>query len=243
MNERTRHQVAVGCRIIAHAGLAEDVLGHISVRLDDGTILVRARGPAECGLLFTTPADILAVDLEGRPVADDSGYRVPNELPIHLACYRADPQVRAVVHAHPPAVIAADLAGVALAPMIGAYNIPAAKLAAGGIPVFPRGVLINTDALAGEMVGAMGGRPVCILRGHGITATGATVPQAVARALAVDSLARMACRVAALGTVPMALAAEDLDQLPDLGSAFNDELLWRHRERRLAEAGLAFPAD
>jgi hypothetical protein len=35
------------------------------------------------------------------------------------------------------------------------------------------------------------------------------------------------------------LADEDLRQLLDLGSAFNDELLWRHHERRLAEAGLA----
>jgi 3,4-dihydroxyphthalate decarboxylase len=238
-----RRQVAVGCRIIAHAGLAEDVLGHISVRLDGGTILVRSRGPAECGLLFTTPADVRAVDLDGRPLGDTDGYQLPNELPIHLACYRADPDVEAVVHAHPPSVIAADLASVALTPMIGAYNIPAAKLAAEGIPVFPRGVLINTAALAGEMIDAMAGRPVCVLRGHGVTTTGATVPEAVARALAVDSLARMACRVASLGAVPKGLADEDLRQLPDLGSAFNDELLWRHHERRLAEAGLALPAD
>ena len=243
MNKGTRHQVAVGCRIIAHAGLAEDVLGHVSVpprgRHDPRAL----HGPDECGLLFTTPSDIRAVDLDGRFLGDDDGYRLPNELPIHLACYRTNPDVRAVVHAHPPAVIAADLAGVALTPMVGAYNIPAAKLAAGGIPVFPRGVLINTDALAGEMIDAMGGRPACVLRGHGITVTGATVAQAVARALAVDSLARMACRVAATGAVPPALADEDLRQLPDLGSAFNDELLWRHHERRLAEAGLALPAD
>ena len=79
--------------------------------------------------------------------------------------------------------------------MVGAYNIPAARLAADGIPVFARAVLINTDALAAEMRAAMGDRPVCVLRGHGITTTGATLEQAVARALAVDSLARMACRV------------------------------------------------
>ena len=38
-----------------------------------------------------------------------------------------------------------------------------------------------------------------------MTTTGTSVEQAVARALAVDSLARMACRVAALGGTPAAL--------------------------------------
>ena len=36
-----------------------------------------------------------------------------------------------------------------------------------------------------------------------------------------------------------ALPDDDLTQLPDLGAAFNDELLWRHQEARLAAAGLA----
>jgi ribulose-5-phosphate 4-epimerase/fuculose-1-phosphate aldolase len=239
-----RRRVAVACRILAHAGLSEDVLGHVSVRVDDDTILVRARrlvparGPAEAGLLFTSPEDVVACSLATPTAPAGADYTLPNELPIHLACYRADPAVGAVVHAHPPWLIAADLAGVALVPLVGAYNIPAARLAADGIAVYPRGVLINTDELGGEMVAAMGGRPVCVLRGHGLTSTGATVEQAVARALAVDSLARMAARVTALGGEVRPLPREDLEQLPDLGSGFNDELLWRHHEERLRRAGL-----
>jgi 3,4-dihydroxyphthalate decarboxylase len=125
--------------------------------------------------------------------------------------------------------------------LVGANNIPAARLAAGGLPVFPRPVLINTEPLAAEMRAAMGARPVCVLRGHGITTTGTTLEQAVARALAVDSLARMATRVVAAGGTPTPIAAADLAQLPDLGTGFNDIMLWRHHERRLAEAGLALP--
>ncbi len=238
MGDEHRHRVAVACRILAAAGLIEDVLGHVSVRLDDDTLLVRSRGPAECGVAYTEPADVVACSLDGVAV-EGSDRALPNELPIHLACYRDDPGVRAVVHAHPPAVIAADLAGVPLVPLVGAYNIPAARLAADGIPVFERSVLINTLALAGEMRAAMGDRPVCVLRGHGITTTGATLEQAVARALAVDSLARMATRVVAAGGTPRSIAAADLAQLPDLGTGFNDEMLWRHHERRLAESGLA----
>jgi 3,4-dihydroxyphthalate decarboxylase len=237
-----RRQVAIACRILAHAGLAEDVLGHVSVRLDDDTILVRARGPAESGLLFSTPDDVVTCSVDtGAAVAGD-GYDAPNELPIHLACYRADPAVGAVVHAHPPSVIAADLAGVALVPMIGAYNIPAARLAADGIATYQRGVLIDTDELGREMAEAMGGRPVCVLRGHGVTVTGGTLEQAVARALAVDALARLAGRVAALGGEVRPLPLDDVAQLPDLGTAFNDELIWRHHEQRLGYAGLGIDA-
>ena len=214
------------------------MLGHVSVRLDEDTVLVRARGPQECGVLFTVPDDIVACSLDsGKPLAD-TDWTLPNELPIHLACYRDDTSIGAVVHAHPPAVVAVDLAGVALVPLVGAYNIPAAHLATDGIGVFPRAVLIDTDDLAAEMRVAMADRPVCVLRGHGITATGATLEQAVARALAVDSLARMTTRVAALGGTPRAIVADDLAQLPDLGTGFNDTMVWRHHERRLAHAGL-----
>ena len=47
MVDELRRRVAVACRILAHAGLIEDVLGHVSVRVDDEAILVRARGPEE----------------------------------------------------------------------------------------------------------------------------------------------------------------------------------------------------
>jgi ribulose-5-phosphate 4-epimerase/fuculose-1-phosphate aldolase len=228
--------VATACRILAQAGLVEDVLGHVSARVGSDHFFVRCRGPHERGLAFTSLDDVRLVALDGAADPGD-GYSVPNELPIHVEVLRAHPDVQAVVHAHPPAVIAADLAGVPLLPLIGAYNIPAARLAADGIPVFPRGVLIRTAALAAEMVAAMGDRPVCVLRGHGVTTTGDSVEQAVARALALDSLARMASRVVELGGTVRSLPDADLALLPDLGSGFNDVLLWQHHEARLAAAG------
>ena len=231
-------RVAIACRILAHAGLAEDVLGHVSIRIDAQTILIRARGPDENGLLFSVPDDVIACSLDSGAALAMDVHAPPNELPIHLACYRSDPDVGAVVHAHPPSVIAADLAGIPLVPMVGAYNIPAARLAADGIAVYPRSVLINTDELGEEMASAMDGRPVCVLRGHGVTVTGTTLEQAVARSLAVDALARMACRVASLAADVEPIPSDDLAQLPDLGSAFNDQLIWRHHEMRLRHAGL-----
>ena len=214
----------------------EDVLGHVSARVGPDHLLLRCRGAHERGLAFTTVEDVRLINLEGDP-DPGGGYSVPNELPIHVEVLRAQPDVQAVVHAHPPAVIAADLAGVPLLPLIGAYNTPAAKLAADGIPVFARGVLIRTATLAAEMVAAMGDRPVCVLRGHGVTTTGDSVEQAVARALALDSLARMASQVVELGGTVRSLSDADLALLPDLGSGFNDVMLWQHHESYLAAAG------
>jgi len=226
-----RHRVATACRILANAGLTEDILGHVSARVDEHRLLVRCRGPEERGLAFTTADDVRLVAFEGSDPGD--GYKVPNELPIHVELLRSRPDVNAVVHAHPPTVVIADLAGVPLLPLVGAYNIPAAKLAAEGIAVYERGVLISSPTLAAEMLDAMGDRPVCVLRGHGVTTTGASVEQAVARALALDSLARIASGVVALGGSVESLPAADLELLPDLGSGFNDITLFRHHEARL----------
>jgi ribulose-5-phosphate 4-epimerase/fuculose-1-phosphate aldolase len=235
-----RRNLALACRILAFQGLAEDILGHVSARVDDDRILIRCRGPRDRGLLFTQPGDIRLVDLSSEQ-APDGKYSLPKEFPIHAELLRAHPEINAVVHAHPPTVVAADLAGIPLLPMVGAYNIPAAVMAAAGIPVFGRSVLIQTHELARDMVDTMHGRQICILRGHGITTAGTTVQQAVARALNLDSLARMACRVAALGAIPVSIPSLDLDSLPDLGGAFNDDTLWRHHVSRLEHAGLGLP--
>ncbi len=232
-----RVQLALACRMLAQGELAENVLGHVSMRIDDRQALVRCRGPEEKGLLFTRPSDIRVVDLD-EGATDDERYHAPKELPIHSAVLGTRPDVEVVIHAHPPRVIAADLAGIPLVPMFGAYDIPAARLAAGGIPVHPRGVLITRPELAAEMVDAMGRHPVCVLRGHGIVTTGTTVEEAVTRAFALDTLARMGLAVAGAGGTVTALPAEDLAELPDLGTDFNDHLMWRHRRALLARQGL-----
>lgn len=232
--------IALACRLLAHRGLAEDILGHVSVRDGTGALRVRCRGPRERGLLFTDPEDVHLVSLDGEPSVP-GGYRAPNELPIHREVLRARPDAEAVVHVHPPAVVAADLAGLTLSPIVGAYNIPAMRMALNGIPVYPRGVLIRTPGLGQEVAAALGDAPACILRGHGIVTVGVTVQQAVVRALNVTALADITLLASQRGGTPPPLAAADIAELPDLGSAFNDELVWRSYIARLELAGLGLP--
>jgi 3,4-dihydroxyphthalate decarboxylase len=233
-----RRTVALACRILANAGLAEDILGHVSVRVGPDSMLVRCRGPREQGLLFTLDEDVRLVDLDGRGEAVD-GWAVPVELPIHAELLRARRDVDAVVHCHPPSVLVAGVAGLAFRPVFGAYNIPAARLALDGVPVYPRAILVRRPELGRELVKAMGSAPVCVLRGHGIATVGSgehAVEQAVVRALNLEVLARVSVR---LGDRGRDLAPEDVSELPDLGSSFNDLLVWRHHLARLRLAGLA----
>ena len=162
-------------------------------------------------------------------------WAVPNEFPLHAAVLRHDPGVVSVVHAHPPSVVVADLAGLRIRPVVGAFDIPGSRLAAGGVPVYPRGVLVRNEQLAAEMVRAMAGRPVVVLRGHGLTSSGTSVQEAVLRAVSVDTLARVELAVVSAGGELVDLPDEDLAELPDLGAAFNEGVAWRHELARLGE--------
>ncbi|MBD0734216.1 aldolase [Streptomyces sp. CBMA29] len=235
----------MACRVLAVTGLVEHILGHVSARVGTEALLVRGRGPNERGLAFTVADDVQRVGLDGAGDVPP-GWKAPIELPIHTEVLRARPEVTAVVHAHPPAVVAASVAGLPWLPLVGAYDIPAARLAQGGIPVWPRSALVRRRDLAERMVAALGDRPVVVLRGHGLVAVATgdpadAVAAAVTAALAVDSLARMTLAVAATGAPPRPIPAEELAELPDLGAAFNVSAMWRHLEARALREGPAAP--
>lgn len=235
-----RDLVTEACRVLVARGLVDGLLGHVSLRIDDDLLLVRCRGPQERGLADTTPRDVRLVTLdgeEGAPGELADGYAPPNELPLHTEVLRTRPDAQAVVHAHPESVVAFDLAGQRIRPIVGSLDIPGARLAAAGVPVYPRAVLVRDRVVAAEMVDALGERSVVILRGHGLTSVGATVQEAVLQAVSVDRIARIGSQVLAAGGTLTDLPEDDLAALPDLGGTLNLAAAWRHEiaraERRL----------
>jgi ribulose-5-phosphate 4-epimerase/fuculose-1-phosphate aldolase len=188
--------------------------------------------------MFTTERDVLQTDLDGTLLDAAEGYTVPNELPIHGEVLRARPEVNAVVHAHPSAVLLCGVAGLELRPVFGAYNIPAMRMALEEVPVYRRSVLVRRSDLAHEMLAAMGDRPVCVLKGHGVTVTGASVEEAVVRALNLNALATVTLELARLGARPEDVPYEDVAELPDLGSAFNDLSVWRYLVAKARTRGM-----
>ena len=83
--------------------------GNISIRLDDNTILTT---PKSVSKGFMTADMMVVVDLDGRKIR---GARdASSELLMHLEVYRNRPDVRAVVHAHPPTATGFAVAGIPL---------------------------------------------------------------------------------------------------------------------------------
>ena len=83
--------------------------GNHSYRIGDNKVLCTPTGISKG---FLRPDDICTVDLEGKQI---SGKRNrTSEILLHLAIYKARPDVRAVVHSHPPHATAFAIANVEL---------------------------------------------------------------------------------------------------------------------------------
>jgi ribulose-5-phosphate 4-epimerase/fuculose-1-phosphate aldolase len=221
-----RRLLALACRMLALEGLAETTLGHVSLRVDDTHLLVRGRRAAEHGLLFTTADDIALADLDGNLHPGEPPISLPSELPIHTALMAARPGCTAVVHAHPPAVVACTVVDAPLRPVVGAYNIPAMRLAAEGIPTYPYSGLIRNAERAAGLLEAMGDRPVCLLRGHGLATTGASLAMAVLAAVDVNALARLTVTCHQMQRPLIEVDPDDYTDLPVFGQDYYDQL-WR----------------
>lgn len=231
-----KEKVALSCRILANEGLVAGMLGHVSARVPgEDEMLIRCRSDEDYGVLFTKGSDIRRVDFDGRGPDLEGRYEVPKELPIHGEILKADPSIGCVIHAHPPAALVCGISELELRPIFGAFNIPAMRMALEGIPVYPRSVLVTRPDLAAEMMDAMGDKRVCIMKGHGITVTGHTIEEATVRALNLNVLARVTLQVAQAGREATDIPREDVDELPDLGSTFNDQWAWRHYAKLLGE--------
>jgi ribulose-5-phosphate 4-epimerase/fuculose-1-phosphate aldolase len=226
-----REKIATGCRILAQHGLAHEILGHISVRIPDtDQMWLRCRGVEEEGVRYTQPGAVQRIAFDGSgPVAD--GYQLPMELPIHGQILAGRPEVNAVVHAHPTYAVLCGIAGVALEPILGAFDATVVELTEGGVPVYPRSRLINDAASAADLMAAMGGHDVCLMRGHGVTVTGRSVEEAVLRALRLERLAWFTWQLASAG-IPAAPISEEDQALfrtdPSQGVSRATEWAWRH---------------
>jgi L-fuculose-phosphate aldolase len=100
--------VEVGRRMYARGYTASND-GNISVRLDDRRLLMTPKSVCKG---FMTPDMMCITDLDGVKLA---GERDPSsEMQMHLEVYRQRPDVRAVVHAHPPTATGFAVAGIPL---------------------------------------------------------------------------------------------------------------------------------
>ncbi len=235
-NEELREKVAKSCRILAMEGLVEGILGHVSARIPGSNEMwIRCRSDEEQGVRYTTVEAIRQVDFNGRGPSLGERYQVPNELPIHGEIMKTRRDVNCVIHAHPVEALICGITGLDFRPIFGAFNMPAMRIALEGIAVFPRSYLVNRPELAAPMLEIMGDKNICLMKGHGITVTGKTVEEATIRVLNFNVLARATLQVAQTGRTAPDITADDIAELPNLGSTFDDIWAWRFYVKKLEE--------
>ena len=141
--DELKEQVAFSSRIIGFRGVTRGYFGHVSARIP-GTdrVLIKAKGPDQEALEFAEPKDVITIDIEGGVVEAPEGLQPPNETAMHLAVYRARPEVMSVIHSHPDWVVALTACGLPVIPIFGAYDPPGMRMAASQIPIYPRAVTI-----------------------------------------------------------------------------------------------------
>ena len=234
--EDLQEKIALACRILAMEGCVEGILGHVSARIfGREEMWIRCRGQEEQGVRYTTIDAIRRVDFNGRGRFLGNGYQVPNELAIHGEIYKKRDDVGCVIHAHPNEALICGITDLEFRPIFGAFNIPAMRMALEGIPRFPRSFLVTRPELAAPMIATMGEKNICLMKGHGVTVTGKTVEEATVRTLNFHALAKITLQVAQTGRTAPDIAPEDVAELPDLGSTFNDLWAWRYYVRKLAQ--------
>jgi L-fuculose-phosphate aldolase len=100
--------VEIGRRLYSRGFCASND-GNITIRVSDDRILTT---PKSVSKGYMTPDMMVVVDLDGRKVAGERD--ASSELLMHLEVYRQRPDVRSVVHAHPPTATGFAVAGVSL---------------------------------------------------------------------------------------------------------------------------------
>ena len=181
--------VVAGSRILAQHEVL-DAYGHVSARSDrkpERFIMSRSRAPA-----LVTAADLMELDADSEPVPGEKrkGFI---ERYIHGEIYRTRREVMAVVHSHSPSVIPFGVTRTKLRPI---YHM--GSFLYSGAPVFEirketpdNDLLIRNNRLGKALAGTLGKCNCVLMRGHGMTVIGDSVPEAVFRAIYTEMNARL----------------------------------------------------
>ncbi len=182
--------------------------GNVSVRLKGGRFLITCTAVSKGAI---DDASLLVVDAEGKVL---EGRKKPfSELELHLACYRARPEVNAVLHAHPPAATAWGLCGAELSPVA----MPEIAVSLGSrIPTVPR--FLPKDAEGLKIVASQAGAyDAFLLSGNGVLTLGDDLTQAFLRLELVEHYAKILTAARLIGPVP-AFTASELEKLAEARS-------------------------
>ena len=208
-HESSQHQAIIdACRWMNSSGLNQGTSGNISVRCGDKMLIT----PSGVSYDQLRPDMLCRVPLSGEADMTDP-YKPSTEWRFHQSILFANPNVMAVVHAHPANATALAVQGCAIPAchyMIAAFggtNVPLVDYAIFGSP-----------ALARMVTNALNDRSACLLANHGAITTGDTLSRALWRMEELENLARVYLLAKATG-VPQILTTT---QMNDVIEAFGN---------------------
>jgi len=200
--------VEVGKRMYARGYTASND-GNISVRLGSDRLLMTPKSVCKG---FMTPDMMCITDLDGRKLEGD---RDPSsEMLMHLEVYRQRPDVRAVVHAHPPTATGFAVAGIPLDRAVLAEvlatlgSIPIAEYATPSTKELPEAVRKYIHAYDGML-----------LANHGALTVGADLFGAYYKMETIEHFAKISLVARLLGRENL-IPREEVQRLEQLRGAY-----------------------
>ena len=176
--------------------------GNITIRLDDARILCTPTGVSK-GMM--RPEDMIICDMLGGKLCGERERT--SEIAMHLTIYSMRPDIRSVVHAHPPVATGYAAAGRPLNLAL----LPEVVIGLGCVPLADYG-LPGTPALTDGMLRYIPKYDAILMCNHGSVCYGADVYQAFFRMETVEHFARIAFVAEMLGG-PKVLPRAEVDKL------------------------------
>ncbi len=191
----------------------------------DGNLSARLDGPGEALRLLCTPTAVSKGDVrpEWLLVVDEErqilqgGRRVFSEVALHLAAYKARPDIGVVLHAHPPHACGFAVAG---RPIPHPFMAEAVVTLGPDLPHIPYR-RPGDPALLDDLAAALQRADVVVLEQHGLLSVGGGFEQALLRLELVEHLARIAVVAEQLGGV-RPLSSDDIEALCRKGRPKSD---------------------
>jgi len=201
---RLRDAICTLARSLFDRGLTHGSTGNISVRLDDGGLLVTPTGSSFARL---DPARLSRFDADGRHVEGD---RPTKEMPLHQAFYETRRSAGAVVHLH-----SAHSVALSMLPEVDPDDMlppltPYAIMQLGKVKLLP--YFLPGDPAIGEAIRGLAGRRTAVmLANHGPVVAGKDIEAAVNAVEELEASARLA--LLTRGLSPRQLTTPEIERV------------------------------
>jgi len=202
--------VEIGRRLWARGYVASND-GNISVRLGPDRLLMT---PASVSKGFMTPEMMVVTDLDGKVIEAAPGRKPSSEALMHLVAYRQRPDIKAVVHAHPPTATGFAVAGIPLDRAVLAEVVTTL----GSIPIAEYGTP-STRELADTVAPLLRAHDGVLLANHGAIALGADLFSAYYKMETIEHFATISLVARQLGREHL-LSREEVERLQGLRGTY-----------------------